>query len=80
MMINRVFAKGFMIVILTYVLAMISLMTNEPVAYSQAMPLAIFTASQQSHRIYLPILIESVTEVGIPPCRWPHTIGTYTGI
>jgi hypothetical protein len=55
-------------------------MTNISSANGQTIPLYIPASPQQDHRIYLPLVIKFVPEVDIPPCRWPHTAGTYTGI
>lgn len=36
--------------------------------------------SQQNYQLYLPHMANSVTEIDIPACRWPHAPGTYTNL
>jgi hypothetical protein len=35
---------------------------------------------QQDHFSYLSLVMRAVPEIDIPPCRWPHTIGSFTAI
>lgn len=76
----QVFTKGLTITMLTCILAVIHTLTDTSVVNGQSISLAVSASPQQNHRIYLPLVIKSVPEVDIPPCRWPHNVGTYTGI
>lgn len=76
----QVFTKSIAIIVLTYILTIIYSLTSKSVVNGQSMFLTISTSSQQNHMIYLPVVINPVPEVDIPPCRWPHNVGNYTSI
>lgn len=77
---SSIFNKVFIIILIICIQSLMHTFDNTSVVNGQSMSMVYSASPQQYYRIYLPSVIESVHEVDIPPCRWPHNVGTYTGI